>query len=97
MSPAQVEAHTRREAISLAVALFVIVVWGCNVVTTQVHLVPFFDEARKKGVTGHVLLQSLERRLDTACVRLGFASSQASARQLVSPSATPGPRAFTGG
>jgi anaerobic selenocysteine-containing dehydrogenase len=26
-----------------------IVVWGCNVATTQVHLVPFLDEARKKG------------------------------------------------
>jgi len=26
-----------------------IVVWGCNVVTTQVHLIPFFDEARKRG------------------------------------------------
>ena len=45
----------------------------------------YFEKAsRKKGVTGHVLLQSLERRLDTACVRLGFASSQSGARQLVS-------------
>ena len=44
----------------------------------------FEKASQKKGVTGHVLLQSLERRLDTACVRLGFASSQASARQLVS-------------
>ncbi len=26
-----------------------ILVWGCNVFTTQVHLVPFLDEARKKG------------------------------------------------
>jgi anaerobic selenocysteine-containing dehydrogenase len=26
-----------------------VVVWGCNVVTTQVHLVPFIEEARKKG------------------------------------------------
>ena len=26
-----------------------IVVWGANVVTTQVHLIPFFDEARKNG------------------------------------------------
>ena len=26
-----------------------ILVWGCNVVTTQVHLVPFIDEARKRG------------------------------------------------
>lgn len=24
-------------------------VWGCNVVTTQVHLIPFLDEARQKG------------------------------------------------
>jgi len=26
-----------------------IVAWSCNVVTTQVHLVPFIDEARKRG------------------------------------------------
>ncbi|HVR73263.1 MAG TPA: molybdopterin oxidoreductase family protein [Planctomycetota bacterium] len=26
-----------------------VVAWGCNVVTTQVHLVPFIDEARRKG------------------------------------------------
>jgi len=44
----------------------------------------FVSASRKKGVTGHVLLQSLERRLDTACQRLGFAPSQRSARQLVS-------------
>jgi len=44
----------------------------------------FRKAAARKGVTGHVLLQSLERRLDTACVRLGFAPSQAGARQLVS-------------
>jgi small subunit ribosomal protein S4 len=44
----------------------------------------FQDSARRKGVTGHVLLQNLERRLDTVCVRIGFASSQAGARQLVS-------------
>ena len=30
MSTAQAEARARREAVSLAVALFVIVVWGCN-------------------------------------------------------------------
>ena len=44
----------------------------------------FQDANRRKGVTGHILLQSLERRLDTVCVRVGFAPSQASARQLVS-------------
>ncbi len=26
-----------------------IIVWGCNVVSTQVHLIPFIDQARKKG------------------------------------------------
>lgn len=44
----------------------------------------FHDAARRKGVTGHVLLQNLERRLDTVCVRVGFASSQAASRQMVS-------------
>jgi small subunit ribosomal protein S4 len=44
----------------------------------------YFQEAnRHKGVTGHVLLQNLERRLDSACVRAGFASSQSQARQMV--------------
>jgi small subunit ribosomal protein S4 len=44
----------------------------------------YFEKAsQRKGVTGHVLLQNLERRLDTACVRLGFAASQSGARQLV--------------
>ena len=43
----------------------------------------FKDAARRKGVTGHLLLQNLERRLDTVCFRVGFAPSQASARQLV--------------
>ena len=44
----------------------------------------YFQEAsRKRGVTGHLLLQTLERRLDSVCVRAGFATSQASARQLV--------------
>jgi anaerobic selenocysteine-containing dehydrogenase len=32
-----------------AVESDLIVVWGCNVVSTQVHLVPFFEEARKRG------------------------------------------------
>ncbi len=31
------------------VAADLIVVWGCNVVTTQVHLMQFVDEARRKG------------------------------------------------
>jgi small subunit ribosomal protein S4 len=36
------------------------------------------------GVTGTVLLQILERRLDNIVCRLGFASSRALARQMVS-------------
>src|SRR5262249_53507513 len=38
---------------------------------------------RKKGVTGEVLLQLLERRLDNVVHRLGFASSRMQARQLI--------------
>jgi small subunit ribosomal protein S4 len=43
----------------------------------------FQEAARKKGVTGEMLLQSLERRLDTIVYRLGFAVSRAQARQLI--------------
>lgn len=39
---------------------------------------------RTKGVTGEVLLQLLESRLDNVVFRLGFAASRAGARQLVS-------------
>ncbi len=38
---------------------------------------------RKKGITGEVLLQLLERRLDNVTYRLGFASSRWQARQLI--------------
>jgi len=38
---------------------------------------------RQKGVTGEVLLQSLECRLDNVVYRLGLATSRAQARQLV--------------
>jgi small subunit ribosomal protein S4 len=38
---------------------------------------------RSKGVTGEVLLQLLERRLDNVIYRLPFAASRNSARQLV--------------
>ena len=45
----------------------------------------FFAEAeRLPGVTGENLLILLERRLDTVVYRLGFASSRAQARQLIS-------------
>ncbi|MDI6840074.1 MAG: 30S ribosomal protein S4 [bacterium] len=37
----------------------------------------------KRGVTGEVLLQLLERRLDNVVYRLGFAPSRRAARQLV--------------
>jgi small subunit ribosomal protein S4 len=43
-----------------------------------------FDKAaRSKGVTGEVLLQLLESRLDNVVYRLGIAPSRAAARQLV--------------
>ena len=44
----------------------------------------YFQKAdRGKGVTGQALLSLLERRLDSVCYRLGFASTRADARQLV--------------
>ena len=44
----------------------------------------YFEKAdRQKGVTGEILLQLLERRLDNVVYRLGFASSRAQGRQLV--------------
>ena len=39
--------------------------------------------ARKRGVTGTELLQTLERRLDNLVYRLGFGFSRRQARQLV--------------
>jgi len=38
---------------------------------------------RTRGVTGENFLSLLERRLDSTCYRLGFASTRAEARQLV--------------
>jgi len=44
----------------------------------------YFEAAdRQKGITGELLLQMLERRLDNVVYRLGFATSRAQARQLV--------------
>ena len=44
----------------------------------------YFDMAREdEGVTGDVLLQLLERRLDNVIYRLAFADSRRQARQLV--------------
>jgi len=39
--------------------------------------------SRKTGVTGELLLQQLETRLDNVCYRLGFALSRRQSRQLV--------------
>lgn len=44
----------------------------------------YFELAeRQRGITGEVLLQLLERRLDNVVYRLGFGTSRAQARQLV--------------
>ena len=44
----------------------------------------YFEMAEnKKGITGEVLLQILESRLDNVIYRLGFGTSRAQARQLV--------------
>jgi len=43
----------------------------------------FEKAARKPGVTGELLLQQLERRLDSVILRLGFATSRRQSRQLV--------------
>ena len=42
------------------------------------------EAARRKGVTGENLLQLLECRLDNVVYRMGFGSTRAEARQLVS-------------
>ncbi|MCG9766783.1 30S ribosomal protein S4 [Vibrio alginolyticus] len=45
----------------------------------------YFAEAdRRKGSTGELLLQLLESRLDNVVYRMGFSSTRAEARQLVS-------------
>lgn len=44
-----------------------------------------YDEAsRRQGVTGHLLLQLLERRLDNLVYRAGWAATRRQARQFVS-------------
>jgi small subunit ribosomal protein S4 len=51
---------------------------------TESQLFRYVKEARRrKGVTGLILLQLLEMRLDTLCFTLGFAKSISQARQLV--------------
>ena len=51
---------------------------------SESQLFRYVKEARRrKGVTGLILLQLLEMRLDTLCFTLGFAKTIAQARQLV--------------
>jgi len=51
---------------------------------TESQLFQYIKEARRrKGVTGLILFQLLEMRLDTICFSLGFASTIAGARQIV--------------
>lgn len=51
---------------------------------TESQLFRYVKEARRrKGVTGLILLQLLEMRLDSLCFTLGFGKTMAQARQLV--------------
>ena len=43
----------------------------------------FAEASRTKGVTGYILLQLLERRLDNVIYQLGFGASRKQARQIV--------------
>jgi small subunit ribosomal protein S4 len=44
----------------------------------------YYEEAAKRrGVTGEILLQLLELRLDNVCYRLGFGNTRTASRQLV--------------
>jgi small subunit ribosomal protein S4 len=55
-----------------------------NYGVTESQLYRYVKEARRRqGVTGLILLQLLEMRLDTLCFTLGYAKTIAQARQLV--------------
>lgn len=41
------------------------------------------EAARRKGVTGELLLQGLESRLDSVALRMGFGASRTESRQIV--------------
>lgn len=43
----------------------------------------YAEAARRRGVTGDIIVQLLETRLDNVCYRLGFGNTRSSARQLV--------------
>jgi small subunit ribosomal protein S4 len=52
--------------------------------TQETQFRNYFEKAaRTKGVTGEMLLQQLERRLDNVVYRMGFGVSRRQARQLV--------------
>src|SRR6202000_107045 len=52
--------------------------------TLEGHFRAYYEKAsRKTGVTGELLLQQLETRLDNVAYRLGFAISRRQARQVV--------------
>ena len=53
-----------------------------GVLEKQFHA--YYEKAeRKQGITGEILLQELERRLDNVVFRMGFANTRHEARQLV--------------
>ena len=53
-----------------------------GVLEKQFHA--YYEKAeRKQGITGEILLQELERRLDNVVFRIGFANTRREARQLV--------------
>lgn len=53
-----------------------------GVLEKQFHA--YYEKAeRKQGITGEILLQELERRLDNVVFRMGYANTRREARQLV--------------
>ena len=53
-----------------------------GVLEKQIH--HYYEKAeRKQGITGEILLQELERRLDNVVFRMGFGNTRREARQLV--------------
>ena len=53
-----------------------------GVLEKQFHA--YYEKAeRKQGITGEILLQELDRRLDNVVFRMGFANTRREARQLV--------------
>src|ERR1700744_6522341 len=56
----------------------------CMYFTLETQFRAYYERASNKtGVTGELLLQQLETRLDNVCYRLGFAMSRRQGRQVV--------------